>query len=373
MTSSSFVCLRDSPSTIVYDLPFGRLNPQRAQGGAPLRIAREGCGPVNCFYVALERLRAYEAPGYKATYAEDRFEAAFYEMRQETARHEASLPSYVQHILCTKTSEPITHEVAKRELNVYTFAYQKLLAKGRGTKTQKEHELLLTGCQEWRDALTAFLAQNRFSTLEDFLLDWKIRKRGEIIIKKMVDLFHFTLPQIANEMCLGDSSPQADVLRALSDFTQSPVKHWGAKVQKLMQWQYVCFWKIEELSPENCKSIDKLIKTLKERGPLACNGHIGINTYNDAPKKLSETCGARDVYGWAVGASKVEPSELFTHVVTVIGAVKTTDNRAYVYFIDPCDPSDSKNPTLEKVYRISFQNFSQKVQFVFARPKENLK
>ena len=111
------------------------------------------------------------------------------------------------------------------------------------------------------------------------------------------------------------------------------------------------------------QSIDVLIDNLKAHGPLLMSGAIGKTFYENPPKVVKEVAG-RCIYCWQKGGLK-KTFELFghpvSHVVVVIGAEKGGSRDGFVYFVDPTDGSDPKNPELQRIYVTSYQNFKEKV------------
>ncbi len=116
--------------------------------------------------------------------------------------------------------------------------------------------------------------------------------------------------------------------------------------------------KAADWSPD--KSVDFLLESLKQHGPHIVNGLIGQSCYTVAPKPLSEKINERTIWHWPKG-SLVRTSGN-GHSVLVIGARKiTTTGRAFVYFIDPIDGSNPKNPEQQKIYVMSYEKFVEQV------------
>lgn len=112
------------------------------------------------------------------------------------------------------------------------------------------------------------------------------------------------------------------------------------------------------------QTIDKLITELKNKGPLYVNGRLGIDSYVDKPTQLSDKLGGKTIYYWPKGSKRtfenLDSTEKFkiimNHSVVLLGANK---DKNLVYFVDPQDPSDPKQPELQKTYAISYQNLTQ--------------
>lgn len=99
--------------------------------------------------------------------------------------------------------------------------------------------------------------------------------------------------------------------------------------------------------------MSKLIDALNQKGPLAIRGYFGVSQYIDPPFQLQQQVKGRDIYGWRPEAKRREG--LPVHSVLLVGA-KKVQNQELVYFIDPNDPSDPQDRTLQKIYVISFKN-----------------
>ena len=102
--------------------------------------------------------------------------------------------------------------------------------------------------------------------------------------------------------------------------------------------------------------VEGLIQTLKEEGPLGINGLFGRVSYIDAPFETTQKVQGRAIFAWRPQASR-NPVTFKANSVLLVGA-KQEASKAYVYFIDPEDPSDpqAQTPT-QRIYMISYQNF----------------
>lgn len=122
--------------------------------------------------------------------------------------------------------------------------------------------------------------------------------------------------------------------------------------------------------------IEGLIETLRNKKVILIRGAFGTEFYEKKPFKLSTQIGGRDIYGWESGAKRVTAQEFGVqkaHAVIVVGAIiteeqidektgKKTERKEHVLFIDPNNPSTPKNPTAQKIYKITFKNLCENIR-----------
>ncbi|MCE2983496.1 MAG: hypothetical protein LW832_08015 [Parachlamydia sp.] len=102
-----------------------------------------------------------------------------------------------------------------------------------------------------------------------------------------------------------------------------------------------------------------LIEELKKNGPLFVGGSFGDCSYMDKPFKMRQSIADRDIYAWRAGAKR-HPRMISGHSVLLVGAKKLND-KAFVYFIDPKDPSNPNDRSRQKMYMISFTNLTSSI------------
>lgn len=142
------------------------------------------------------------------------------------------------------------------------------------------------------------------------------------------------------------------------------------------------------VKPPAYETIDKLMESLQENGPLVAIGKMGPGAYTDAPFKLRDKVGNEEVYGWKPDTFKEHSAP--TKVI-LLGA-KQTESQAYVYFTLAKDVTEDKNSLIRgfksletdaKVYVISYENFlmrslvelhpnCQYVQWLFSVPIDSI-
>lgn len=116
------------------------------------------------------------------------------------------------------------------------------------------------------------------------------------------------------------------------------------------------------VKPPAYGTIDQLMKSLQDNGPLVAEGKMGPSAYTEASFKLRDKVGNQEIYGWKpLTFKEYAPS---TQVI-LLGA-KQTESDAYVYFTLAKDiTKDVKSlirgfkplDTDAKVYIMSYENF----------------
>jgi hypothetical protein len=124
-----------------------------------------------------------------------------------------------------------------------------------------------------------------------------------------------------------------------------------------------------QLPPHN--TIDELMRSLQEHGPLVATGIMGPNAYTESPFQLEDKVGGKRIYAWnpgkfkwnanfieviLLGASKTEPQDrvYFTLARGLIKDISLlVQQRAFSLQVDGFIPSSTDT----KVYAMSYQNF----------------
>lgn len=106
------------------------------------------------------------------------------------------------------------------------------------------------------------------------------------------------------------------------------------------------------------QNIDSLIKELTEHGPLVIGGEFGKDYYIDSPTKI-EIIHGKEACSWKPGAPRRKG--VIQQYVVLVGAKKVKD-MGLVYFIDPTEASDPKNPSSQKYYKISYTNLKNHIE-----------
>ena len=144
---------------------------------------------------------------------------------------------------------------------------------------------------------------------------------------------------LLEETCLGEETQQERLLTMLAIETYAEA--YGLRKSSWTPFQ----------------EVGDLISELKQRGPLVIGGIFGRTTYSEDPFKMKEPIGQRSVYAWRSG-TKI--NRMGGHAITIIGARKYGDT-SLVYYVDPNDPSDPNDITLQKIYAISYRSLKENV------------
>ncbi|MBA2369771.1 MAG: hypothetical protein H0V82_12235 [Candidatus Protochlamydia sp.] len=116
------------------------------------------------------------------------------------------------------------------------------------------------------------------------------------------------------------------------------------------------------VKPPAYGTIEKLMKSLQENGPLVAIGKMGPSAYSETPFKLKDKLSNEEVYGWRPLTSKEHAAS--TQVI-LLGA-KQTESNAYVYFTLAKDITKNESSLIRgykpldtdaKVYVMSYENF----------------
>lgn len=116
------------------------------------------------------------------------------------------------------------------------------------------------------------------------------------------------------------------------------------------------------VKPPAYHTIDHLMQSLQEHGPLVTYGKLGPNAYKEAPFQLKDLVENREVFGWRPNQAKA-----FSNSTSAIllGARKTED-KSYIYYTlakDITRDDDSQirgyqpSDTDTKIYVMSYDNF----------------
>lgn len=117
------------------------------------------------------------------------------------------------------------------------------------------------------------------------------------------------------------------------------------------------------------KSIKELIGEIQTFGPHLVIGQLGRKYYTSPPFQLATPLEGRSVFGWKPGTPKffidIKNGVPEIHAIILIGA-EIQDNKEYVYYLDPDDPSISNDITTQKVYKISYNNLKNSIFSFFS-------
>jgi hypothetical protein len=109
--------------------------------------------------------------------------------------------------------------------------------------------------------------------------------------------------------------------------------------------------KISDWTPD--KSVEDLVKQLNQYGPIVVAGLYGKHYYSGKPGVIDDIVGHR-ANGWRADQRLGEDTAIMSHCIAVVGADSA---KRRVYFIDPADRSDPRDPTPTKIYVMSYDRF----------------
>lgn len=120
---------------------------------------------------------------------------------------------------------------------------------------------------------------------------------------------------------------------------------------------------LKEVAFKELATIHKLIDTLKQKGPLMIVGQFGSHFYRDVPaKKFTLTMEGRSLWGWQKDTPTLDDKEN-GHSIVVVGA-DVQGSKHYVYWIDPKDKNDPKDPESQKLHVSSFEAIQKRMLVV---------
>jgi hypothetical protein len=131
------------------------------------------------------------------------------------------------------------------------------------------------------------------------------------------------------------------------------------------------FYRLGRSSWNPLQGIDKLLAELKEKGPLMVGGNLGRSSYAPSVSlcTMTKQISGRDIYYWEKGT---EHQKLTTSRTILLVGAKKTQNRAFVYFIDPQDPSDPLDRSKQKIYMISYENLTSIICSVYGECEKSI-
>lgn len=116
------------------------------------------------------------------------------------------------------------------------------------------------------------------------------------------------------------------------------------------------------VKPPPYSTIENLIKSLQEHGPLIAVGKMGPAAYTKAPFKFIDRTFNREIYGWKPGAFK----EFAPRIPVILLGVRQTDLTACIYFTLAKDITADEESLVRgyqplqtdtNVYAMTYENF----------------
>lgn len=339
---------------VIYNIPLGKPDPSlecpEGQDTRP-RVRREAAEQSLCFFVAAQVLRKHTGPKFcTALKSLQAFDQALNQLLDEQARHEASIKVINDEF--SDNWKTFDKEAVKQNFSIL-ISKIKFFTENNDSK-QKRH------FQETATFWANFLKQDRHQSLYDYFWDLKFRPRAQIQLTFM-RATGCSNAEIALQLMQYANENQGNLLRKAGDtFEEIPPKEWGGLMQLAVQMGAAIHYGIEPSLWMPSEDFSGFLQKLREHGPLLVMGDLGFHVYLSDPSKLQEKWGSREVYAWKPGTPKTKNLSV-SHTVTVIGAVRgpETANGGYVYFLDPRNISDPHQPTLDKIYKISYKNLRE--------------
>lgn len=320
--------LEKTDTSIVYQLPPGKPDPTQAcQVGKEKRrrVLQKALKGGTCWYYAFCLLRGRIGKYPCKELLKDRaFEKLCSQRRKEQTAYDAAFPIPIAELYSSEDASWV------RRLNLENA--ETFLKFYKSSKKPQGPDLL--------PYIEEFIKVKTHPNFHAFLLF----KRAS----KIIEINTNFLEKFPKEKDLLETKEHQglDVEQRASDL-DTYVRHFSAALYKLNK----STWKPSE-------GIKALIRELKEKGPLMILGDFGKEYYVKPPFKMERKIFGRSIYAWRKDSER--HSLLHSHTVLLVGAKKTEDN-AFAYFIDPCDPSDPRNRNTQKIYMISFTNLTSHI------------
>lgn len=213
---------------------------------------------------------------------------------------------------------------------------------------------------KFRVAFDDFNNQSNFDNLYDYLLWLKTGRFAEIDEKLLHDLGED--PEIRYDS-FAQAYPYDVVTEAFKaqKWEQLSTFHKGAWLDSLVMNVAADRYGLKKSTWSPARSIDDLIAEITLHGPLYIQGYFGSEFYPEVAEFLmNDKIEGRDVYGFRLG-SQMEKAGVLCHAVLLVGAKKMNKTGGYVYFIDPNNESDPKEPKKQKIYCMSYAKLARDV------------
>ncbi len=333
--------LQKTENSILYGLPAGKPNPHlKCNKGEDVRsrVLQTGAKGAACWYYTFNFIRLRIGKNPCSDLRQERaLEEICSRRRKEQKAFDDMLPFSIDE-LYSKSDSSILEKLDLE--NAQTFL-DNLSSASCILSENIEVRLSLTHC------IKEFLNEKTHKNLHEFLIFKRSSKTIEINLKFLQNF-------------------KTDVHKMLEhqNWEKLDIENKAAALDAYVRDCHADFYKLKKSSWKPLQGIEKLCDELKEKGPLMVLGDFGTSAYTDQPFKMSQQINSRDIYAWHPGAERNQA--LAGHSVLLIGAKKIKDN-AFVYFIDPSDSSDPLDQSKQKIYLISFKNFTSNIYDITGR------
>lgn len=328
-------CLESTDNRILYEFPEGKPNPrEKCTIGEERRerVLQSTQKGACCYYYAFNYLRRrIGKQSCRELRSQRRIERACSQLRKKLTEYDSSFPIHINE-LYSKTDTTMLQRMDRRRAQSFLDS----LNPSVGPEVQSQEV-----CTSIIPCVEEFLKSEEFENLHQFLLS----KRAQFLIELNME-FLAVFPTNVETMI-------QDI-----KWQQLCLEQKAASLSAFVRDLHADLYGLERSKWDSLKDIDKLIVELKEKGPLMIQGDFGMKAYIDPPVAMKQI-GERDIYAWKPGAKRYESMD--GHTVILVGAEKT-QKIGLVFFIDPADPSDPKDRTQQKIYAISFKNFTSNIR-----------
>lgn len=340
--------LQRTDSSIIYELPAGKPNPhlERPIGeDTRERVLQLACKGNMCWYYTFRLIAPHigkKAP--KELAKERKLEKACSLHRKAQTAHINSLPAI---------TDQLHTEMGFKTLKNIDIKKAEFFIKNR-TELQPilETEQTLEGLPSLFPFLEEFLKEGIHKNMHEFLLNKKFSKLNQ----NCIDFLHHSNVDIEESL---KSEISAKNGYDAVDWQKLDVIKKAAFLDILVRNVVAKAYNLQKASWTPSKGIDSLIVQLKAVGPLYIGGSFGKFVYVNEPFKMSQKISERDIYAWRPKAQR-HAITFSGNSVLLIGAEKV-QRKAFVYYIDSDDPSDPKNRSKQKIYKISFENLTSHI------------
>jgi hypothetical protein len=311
-------------------------------------------GP-NCVFYALNMLRRRIGPNPGSDHIEARrIEKICSNFRKELTQLEDILKIFIPDLIKRFKNLGVAVE-NKKTFEELISAVQVLALRAKDQRDKK-------GCLAAAAFFNDFCSQSECDDIYLFL-DEKYkrseRKIYELFLKNMdVNPKEFCVQSILEEQILNGSKTPCSK-ESLSRYLEcdDPLKMGNVlHVISMIVCSNVFGFQKSSWTPD--RGIDKIQECLELEGPLVVSGRFGESLYRNPPTATDQMEG-RPIYTWKA-ADRFSPEEQAAHALHVVVLIKVDKGGlkgGFVYFVDPNDGSDPNNPLMQKIYKISYENF----------------
>lgn len=334
--------LEKTSTSIIYEMPPGKPDPSQACSiGEDTRervfqSARKG---GHCAYYAFnflrDRIGKYPAPELEEKRA----------VEKACSDYRKSIDLFNKKMGCSLSD--LHSSENQQRLALTKDEARSFIANNIGKKADDRCKLALTQMSE-------FIRDKRFTNFSDFLINRYCEGVTEICRTFSQRVGHDISKQLEDP-----------------DFQSWSICERGVVLLAEMRALQARLYGLSTSSWDPSKDIDSLIQELQVKGPLIVTARVGKTFYVDEPQEIAEQIQDRKVFGWKVGSQRSEKQNTVNSTL-LVGARRMAE-KAYVYYIDSLDPSDPKDKSVQKIYKISFDNLRRNILPLDGVSKEHSK